>query len=200
MSENELSEIINETNEEEDNWETLKNHEDYEICKNYPHQIRKKSNKYIISEHEDKDGYIICSNIDGKQRKKHRLIAFQWIPNPDNLPQVDHKNRIPNDNHIENLRFVSNRENGKNRGHYKEIKFDFLDEIPSEAIKVDEYNNNEFEGLYFHEDKFYQFNGIQYRKLLIRESATNIKMVRAYDVNGIRRTIYYTKFKREYDI
>ena len=200
MSENETNEIINETNEEEDNWETLKNHENYEICKNYPHQIRKKSNKYIISEHEDKDGYIICSNIDGKQRKKHRLIAFQWIPNPDNLPQVDHKNRIPNDNHIENLRFVSNRENAKNRGHYKEIKFDFLDEIPSEAIKVDEYNNNEFEGLYFHEDKFYQFNGIQYRKLLIRESATNIKMVRAYDVNGIRRTIYYTKFKREYDI
>ena len=184
---------------EQNEWETLINHEDFEINVNYPHQIKNKETGKIIDEHEDKDGYLIVS-IDGKQMKKHRLIGFQWIPNPDNLPQIDHKNRIPSDNHISNLRWVSNQENCKNRSHYGEIKYNYINDIPPEAILVNQYNNYQFEGLYFHDDKFYQFNGIQYKELLIRETATNIKMIRAYDVNRIRRTIYYTKFKREYDL
>ena len=182
------------------NWETLKDYDNYEICIEYPYQIRKKSNKRIVSEHEDKDGYIICSNIDGKFKKKHRLIAFQWIPNPDNLPQVDHKNGIPSDNHISNLRWVTNQQNSKNRNQYKGVKFNYISEISEEAIKVDSYSKHEFEGLYFYEDKFYQYNGVKYRELLINETKTGIKMVRAYDVNNVRRSIYYTKFKREYDI
>ena len=180
-------------------WQELKEDKDYEININYPHQIRKKSSTKIIKEYEDKDGYLIC-NIDGKPAKKHRLIALQFIPNPDNLPQIDHKNRIPSDNHISNLRWISNRENCMNRTGYKETKFNYIDELSPEAIVVNHYSKYQFEDLYFHDDKFYSFNGIQYRELSISETITGIKTVRPYDVNGKRITIFYTKFKREYNL
>lgn len=33
----------------------------------------------------------------------HRLIAETFIPNPDNLPQINHKDENPNNNEVSNL-------------------------------------------------------------------------------------------------
>jgi len=50
-----------------------------------------------------------------KQYFIHRLIAEHFIPNPDNKLYVDHKDNNRLNNCIENLRWVSNSENCRNR-------------------------------------------------------------------------------------
>ena len=61
-------------------------------------------------------GYHIVDIGSKKGMTIHRLVAIHYIPNPNNLPQVDHINRIKTNNDVSNLRWVSNSDNQQNVG------------------------------------------------------------------------------------
>ncbi|TXK26546.1 hypothetical protein FVR03_21730 [Pontibacter qinzhouensis] len=63
-------------------------------------------------------------SVNGKYKsyKVHRIVAQVFIPNPDNKPFLDHINGNRADNRIENLRWVSHRENGRNQTVHRSNK------------------------------------------------------------------------------
>jgi len=65
-------------------------------------------------------GYFIVNCFINKKVKGlriHRAVALAWIPNPENLPTVDHINRNKQDNRIENLRWANHRTQCLNKAH-----------------------------------------------------------------------------------
>ena len=202
-----FEESVSEQFEEEEQTEpvefvTLKDHDDYEILNAFPFTIRRKDNHYEVKESLNSAGYPSV-HLNSKSYNKHRLIAIQFIPNPDNLEQVDHISRDKTDYHIENLRWISASGNSKNRTASHDITYEFVKEISDEAIKVLDYNQHRFEdgAYYYHDDKFYFFNGIEYRIMHINEDKRNgNKFVYMKSMSGKSIPVFYIKFKQLYNL
>ena len=66
----------------------------------------------------DKLGYRHATLLDGfggyKRIKVHRLVALAFIPNTQNKPQIDHIDCNPSNNNVNNLRWVTPKENQNN--------------------------------------------------------------------------------------
>ena len=72
-------------------------------------------------------GYLkvdLWKNGKVKQFFVHRLVAEAYIPNPDNLPQVDHIDNDKNHNYINNLQWLTNRDNCRKSKNKPILQFD----------------------------------------------------------------------------
>jgi hypothetical protein len=140
---------------------------DYEINTEYPYNIRRKGSDKIINEHVLKAGYVQCS-LNSKIYYKHRIIALQFIPNPDNLEEIDHRDHDRTNNHIENLIWSNRSKNNRNRSGQKGYKYVFLDELPTSAEPLSKYNNHDLTDIFIDREnkKLYLFNTEKYREIM----------------------------------
>lgn len=186
-------------------FETLKNHTDYEIAiNNDSYIIRKKSNQRILKETTDNsNGYKVVT-LNKKKCYVHRIVAEQWIKNddPENKTVVDHINHIRTDNRISNLRWCSVSENNKNRSKHNNVVYEYLDELSDEAFFIDDYNEHYFDDLCFDPSTncFYLYNGISYRELQYYKRKNNSLYIMVQDINHVTASITLSKFKQLYDL
>jgi hypothetical protein len=75
--------------------------------------LYRRKEKYRTIVHDTK-GYpmiILCKNSISKTYKIHRLVAKEFIPNPKNKPQINHKDGNKKNNYYKNLEWCTNSEN-----------------------------------------------------------------------------------------
>ena len=80
-------------------------------------QIRNKSGK-VLKPARKEDGYMqltLTINQFSVCKFVHNVVALAFLENPDCLPEIDHKNRIRDDNRVDNLEWVSKAENRARR-------------------------------------------------------------------------------------
>lgn len=97
-------------------WRAIEGYEDYWIS-SLGRVISIKS-KRILKQGNNGKGYpmvVLYKDAKAKTCKVHRLVAQGFIPNPENLQQVDHINAVRSDNSINNLRWASASTNQQNR-------------------------------------------------------------------------------------
>lgn len=72
----------------------------------------------FLKQRHDKDGYLLVDLCNAGQRvtcKVHRLVAAAFIRNPDDKPQVNHKDGNKWNNAVSNLEWVNDSENKVHR-------------------------------------------------------------------------------------
>ena len=106
-----------------------------------------KGRERILKPAIDKKGYQRVGLMkNGKliTRKVHRLVAENFISNPNKLPQVNHINSIKHDNRVENLEWCTSKYNTKhainsgnfyfNGGYNKSLSIEQVKQIRSQYV------------------------------------------------------------------
>ena len=122
----------------------------------------------MLSPIKNKDGYLqvnLCCNGKYKIFLVHRLVTKTFIPNPDNLPEVNHKDEDKTNNSVDNLEWCDRSYNNnygtrKDKARDTAIKNGYWTGLRS-GLSRDEYNKNYYQD---NKDKIKDNSRIYYQK------------------------------------
>ena len=68
----------------------------------------------VLKPQKDKDGYLqvgLWKENKAKKAKVHRIVAKAFVPNLNDLPEINHINEVKDDNRVNNLEWCTRKEN-----------------------------------------------------------------------------------------
>ena len=86
-------------------WKPIKGYEGLYEVSNYGNVKSLKDNKLLRKQYHS-SGYIQFS-FGGKKHYAHRLVAMAFLPNPNKLPVINHKDEDKTNNFVENLEWCT---------------------------------------------------------------------------------------------
>ena len=95
-------------------WETIKTHTNYEVS-NFGN-VRNATARRILKPGNNGHGYshvVLCECGKRKTITVHKLVAQEWLQNPDGKLCIDHIDSNRANNHVENLRYATSSENNR---------------------------------------------------------------------------------------
>ena len=105
----------------------IKNYETYSITENSI--ITDLRNGKVLHQRDNGQGYkvVTLKNPNGiKICLVHRLLAINFIENPNNLPEIDHIDRDKTNNNLNNLRWANDFIQSQNRGVTNQLGLRFI--------------------------------------------------------------------------
>jgi hypothetical protein len=94
-------------------WADINGHPGYTVS-NFGRIRNERLNKFLYPHYSEGYKQVPLSTNKIKYVKKvHRLVANAFIPNPDNKPLINHKDKVRDNNKVSNLEWVTYKENSQ---------------------------------------------------------------------------------------
>jgi len=91
-----------------------------------PNPRNNKRDDLVRIKKHNKEDYLVCCLwcVDGKFRQflHHRVVGYVYLPNPDNLPEINHRDANKQNNDASNLEWNTHKENCDHRDEMGLIK------------------------------------------------------------------------------